>query len=86
MPVEVLIGPKAYKPIRRLDKATKEQVKKALKALEKNPKKGKHLKHSKYHSLRIGVNRAVYEFEGGKVVVLYFGHRSTEYEDLSKII
>jgi len=86
MPQKILIHEKTAKDIRKLDASIKERVKREISTLAKNPKKGKHLKHSNCYSLRIGVYRAVYEIHQNQIIVLYFGHRKNVYSDFSKLL
>ena len=87
MAFEILFGEKAARELRKLDNFTKERIKKELKELEKNPKKGKHLQYCNFWSLRIGDYRAIYELkkQEQKIIVLFVGHRKHVYEDFAKL-
>ena len=89
MTFTVLLHPKAYKELERLDKPTKHRIKEKLKELQNNPEKvGKRLKPSDFWSLRVGDYRAIYEIDINRkqVVVLFIGHRSKVYDDFSKLL
>tara|TARA_Y100000310_G_C20692845_1_gene823481 strand:- start:3589 stop:3849 length:261 start_codon:yes stop_codon:yes gene_type:complete len=85
MGLELFLHPKVTKDVCKLDNSTKERVKHELSELLKKPNKGKHLKHSNYYSLRIGVYRAIYKIQKDKIIVLFFGHRKNVYSDFSKL-
>ena len=58
-----------------------------MERLRDNPKIGKTLRHSSFWSLRAGDCPAIYEidWESRRVIVLFIGHRSSVYEDFSKL-
>ena len=87
MAFKIFFHKKARKEFSRLDNPTKERVKKETKKLATNPKKGKHLRHCEYYSLRIGDYRTIYEIikEEKKIIVLFIGHRKHAYEDFTKL-
>ncbi len=88
MGFRVFLHPKAKRFVEKRDKTTKEILKNKLAELEKSPREGKHLKHSKFWSLRIGDYRAIYEIDkkSKRVIVLFVGHRKNVYDDFSKLI
>jgi len=87
MGYKIAVHPKASEFIRKLDNATKERIKQKLKELEQQPELGKHLKHNKFWSLRIGDYRVIYEIsqEQKTCVVLFAGHRKNVYENFDKL-
>ena len=82
----VLLHPKAARSLEKFDKSVREKIKRKLKELTKNPRKGKLLKPTNFRSLRIGEYRAIYEIQNSKIVVLFIGHRKRVYEDFSRVL
>ena len=91
MGYKIALHTKAAEFIKKLDSPTKERIKERikqkLKELEQQPELGKHLKHSKFWSLRIGDYRAIYEInqEQKTCIVLFTGHRKNVYENFDKL-
>jgi mRNA interferase RelE/StbE len=84
----VLVGPKATKALRKMDRKTKTRIMNAVRELREQPERiGKRLTYTDYWSLRIGDYRVIYKIDraGMKVVILFVGHRSTVYDNFSKI-
>lgn len=89
MDFKVLVGPKAAKTLRKMDRATKDRIKDRILELKEQPERlGKRLTYSNYWSLRIGEYRVIYRIEkkDSQVFVIFVGHRSTVYDDFSKIL
>ena len=88
MPFKIFFYKKAVSEIEKLDKPTKERIKKEIKELQKNSEKGQHLHYCDFWSLRIGDYRAIYEIkkQEQKIVILYVGHRKHVYEDFTKLL
>lgn len=89
MAYAVFLHPKANDVLEKSDSELKERIRKKLAVLCNEPhKKGKRLRHSQYYRLRIGDYRAIYEVwhDERKVVVLFIGHRSTIYDDFTKLL
>ncbi|MBL7160460.1 MAG: type II toxin-antitoxin system RelE/ParE family toxin [Candidatus Aenigmarchaeota archaeon] len=63
------------------------EIKKKLKELKEFPERGKHLRHTRFWSLRIGDYRAIYEIKKieKKIIVLFISHRDDVYDDFSKV-
>lgn len=87
MHYRIFFHKKASQEFRKFDTPLRERIKKEIKKLSKNPKKGKHLLHCEFWSLRIGDYRAIYEIPVNekKIVVLFLGHRKNVYSDFSKL-
>jgi len=87
MAYAIALHPKAASFIRKLDEPTKERVKEKIKELKQFPELGKHLKHSKFWSLRIGDYRAIYEINHEQKIctILFTGHRKNVYENFDKL-
>ncbi|RLJ01224.1 MAG: type II toxin-antitoxin system RelE/ParE family toxin [Candidatus Aenigmatarchaeota archaeon] len=86
MNFRVLLHPKAKEFLGKLDPQLQERIKNKLKELERFPEeREKHLRYSKFWSLRIGDYRAIYEIQEKRVVVMFIGHRKNVYDDFSKI-
>jgi mRNA-degrading endonuclease RelE of RelBE toxin-antitoxin system len=90
----VLLHPLAAKFLEKADTSVSGPIRKKLSELREFPERGKHLKYTSFWSLRIGDYRAIYEIkagksdekgDGGKVIVLFIGHRKDVYDDLSKL-
>ncbi len=89
MVFEVLVGPKAIKTLRKMDKASKNRIKDTIRELREQPEHiGKRLTYSDYWSLRIGDYRVIYKIDrtNKKVAIIFVGHRSKVYDDFSKIL
>ncbi len=89
MTFKVLVGPKAAKTLRKMDRPTKNRIKDRILELKEQPEKlGKRRTYSDYWSLRIGDYRAIYRIENkdSRVIVIFVGHRSKVYDDFSKIL
>jgi mRNA interferase RelE/StbE len=87
MPIEIFFHKRAAQELKKLDKPTKERIKKEINELAKNPEKGKHLQYCNFRSLRIGDYRAIYEIkkQEQKIIILYIGHRKNVYEEFEKL-
>ena len=89
MSYKVLLHPKAAKELQKTEKHICTRILENAKQLRENPEKvGKALKQSEFWSLRVGDYRVIYEIDQNKnqVVILFVGHRSKVYEDLSKML
>ena len=89
MSYKVLLHPKAAKELQKAEKHIRTRILKNAKQLCENPDKvGKALKQSDFWSLRVGDYRVIYEIDKNKnqVVILFVGHRSKVYDDLSKML
>ena len=89
MSYKVLLHPKAAKELQQTEKQIRTRILENAKQLRENPDKvGKALKQSDFWSLRVGDYRVIYEIDQNKnqVVILFVGHRSKVYEDLSKML
>lgn len=84
--VKVFLTPKAQKELRKLGEPTQKEIEKKLRQLKENVKIGKHLRHSRFWSLRVREYRAIYEITGNKAIVLFIGHRKRVYSDFSKLL
>lgn len=85
---KVLMHPLALKSLEGLDKEIQRQIKNKLKELEEFPEqRGKHLRYTKFWTLRAGNYRAIYEVnkKDNAVIVLFIGHRDGVYDDFSKL-
>jgi mRNA interferase RelE/StbE len=85
----VFLHPKAAKELQGLDEPLRSRAKESLMELRTTPiQVGKLLKGSKYWSLRVGDSRVIFQMreDERKVVVLFIGHRSDVYDDLSSAI
>lgn len=78
---------KAASELKKLSPEIQKRIKKEIYSLSENPKKGKHLLHCDFWSLRIGSHRAIYEFDKkeNKITILFVGHRKNVYSDFSKL-
>jgi mRNA interferase RelE/StbE len=86
---KVLLHPKAAKELQKTEKNIRPRLIESSKQLRENPDKvGKALKQSDFWSLRVGDYRVIYEIDKNKnqVVILFVGHRSKVYDDLSKML
>ncbi|MBU0898269.1 MAG: type II toxin-antitoxin system RelE/ParE family toxin [Nanoarchaeota archaeon] len=83
----IFLHPLADKFLKDSDKVVGEQIKKKLRELKEFPERGKPLKYTNFWSLRIGDYRAIYEIhkKENKIIVLFIGHRSNVYDDVSKL-
>ena len=89
MNFKVLLHPKAAKELQKTEKHIRTRIIESAKQLRENPDKiGKPLKQSDFWSLRVGDYRVIYEINQSKnqVVILFIGHRSKVYDDLSKML
>lgn len=89
MSYTILLHPKANDELNKLDKQIAQRIKKSLKELQEEPeKKGTKLRYTDFWRIRIGDYRAIYEIDnrGKRVIILYIGHRSSVYDDFSKVI
>lgn len=89
MTYKVLLHPKAAKELQKTEKNIRPRLIESSKQLRENPDKvGKALKQSDFWSLRVGDYRVIYEIDKNKnqVVILFVGHRSKVYDDLSKML
>lgn len=89
MTYSFFLHPKAAKELQGLDEPLRSRVKESLMELRTTPiQVGKLLKGSKYWSLRVGDYRVIFQIseDERKVVVLFIGHRSDVYDDLSRAI
>jgi len=84
---QVFLHHKAAESLQKLDKLIRDEIKKKLKELEKQPNTGKRLRYSNFWSLRAGDFRVIYEIDRGekRVIVLFIGHRKKVYDDFSRI-
>ncbi len=85
----VLVGPKAVKALRKMDRKTKTRIMDVVRELREQPEHlGKRLTYTDYWSLRIGDYRVIYKIDrsGKKVAIIFVGHRRTVYDDFSKIL
>ena len=85
---EVLLHPLAARFLEKSDKEIAAQIKKKLAELRDFPEqRGKHLRHTQFWSLRVGDYRAIYEIKKNEntVIILFIGHRSSVYDDFSKV-
>jgi len=86
---KVLLHPKAAKELQKIEENVRIRIIESAKQLYENPDKiGKALKQSDIWSLRVGDYRVIYEINQNKnqVVILFVGHRSKVYDDLSKML
>lgn len=89
MSFKVFLHPKAAKELQKTEKPIRTRILKSAKQpCEKPDKVGKALKQSDFWSLRVGDYRIIYEIDKNKnqVVILFVGHRSKVYDDLSKML
>ena len=89
MSYTILLHPKANDELNKLDKQIAQRIKKSLKELQEEPeKKGTKLRYTDFWRIRIGDYRAIYKIDnrGKRVIILYIGHRSSVYDDFSKVI
>jgi mRNA-degrading endonuclease RelE of RelBE toxin-antitoxin system len=79
--------PLAVESLSKLDDPVRRQIVERLKILEIQPKKGKRLRIGRFHSLRLGDFRAIYEIWGDQrmVVVLLIDRRKNVYEELDRL-
>ena len=78
----------AAKILERTETETCKQIKKKLNQLREFPEqRGKHLRYTRFWSLRICDYRAIYEIRINerKVIVLFIGHRDDVYDNFSKL-
>lgn len=87
MSYKVLLNKKSNSSLKKLEKQTKERIKKKLFSLQNNPNLGKPLRYSNYFSIRVGDYRIIYEVLNNekKILVLLIEHRKNVYIDLEKI-
>ena len=88
MTCQVFLDPKAAKLLSRLSVPLRTRIKDALRELQDSPEtKGERLAESAFWRIRVGDYRAIYEIDGKgkKVVILYIGHRSTVYDDFTRL-
>jgi len=85
---KVFLHPKAAEALKRFNPSLRVKVKDRLKELKASPEERQRLKYSPFYRLRMGDYRAIYEVdrEGGKVIVLFIGHRRKVYDDFSKLL
>lgn len=89
MSFKVFLHPKAAKELHKIEKQIRARIVEGTKQQGENPDKlGKSLKQSDFWSLRVGDYRVIYEIDQNKnqVVILFVGHRSKVYDDLSKML
>lgn len=89
MSYKVFLHPKAAKELQKTEKLIRTRILKSAKQLRENPDKvGKALKQSDFWSLRVGEYRVIYAIDQNKnqVIILFVGHRSKVYDDLSKML
>ncbi len=82
MSYTLVISPKLFKKLEKLDKATKERIADSINEILKNPEKFKPLRYELkgLRSARIGKWRIIYRVEGEEVIILSIGHRKNVYE------
>lgn len=87
MHYSIFLHKKAANELKKLPPEIQKRIKKEISKLSENPKKGKHLLHCEFWSLRIGDYRAIYEFDKkeNKITILFVGHRKNVYSDFSKL-
>jgi mRNA-degrading endonuclease RelE of RelBE toxin-antitoxin system len=86
---KVLLHPKAAKELQKTEKNIRTRLIESAKQLRENPDKvGKALKQTDFWSQRVGDYRISYIIDQNKkqVVILFVGHRSKVYDDLSKML
>jgi len=86
---QVFLDPIAAKFLSRLSEQLRTRIKDALGELQRSPEtKGERLAASAFWRVRVGDYRAIYEIDrrGKRVIVLYIGHRSTVYDDFSRLL
>ena len=83
-----MLHPKAARSLKKLPPAVSKRIVASLRELEAAPDKGERLSDSQFIRVRVGDYRAIYEVDGRakRVIVLYVGHRSTVYDDFSKLL
>ena len=89
MTFKVLLHPKAAKELQKTEKTIQTRIVEKAKQLRENPDKvGKPLKHSDFWSLRVGDYRVIYEIDQNRqqVIILFVSHRSSVYDDFSKML
>ena len=81
MAIELRLTRRFRKSFEKLDRETKERVKKAVGELAENPGKGKQLKGelTGEWSLRVGNHRVLYALEGGIAWIETVRHRREAY-------
>jgi len=86
---QVFLDPKAARVLSRLSETLRTRIKNSLRELEDSPEtKGERLAASSFWRVRVGDYRAIYEIgrRARKVIVLYIGHRSTVYDDFTRLL
>jgi mRNA interferase RelE/StbE len=86
---QVLLHPKAAKFLSGLREPLRTRIKDELRELQDSPEtKGERLSPSAFWRIRVGDYRAIYEIDrkGKRVIVLYIGHRSSVYDDFSRLL
>jgi len=86
---QVLLHPKAAKFLSGLREPLRTRIKDALKELQDSPEtKGERLSPSAFWRIRVGDYRAMYEIDrkDKRVIVLHIGHRSSVYDDFSRLL
>jgi mRNA interferase RelE/StbE len=86
---QVFLDPRAAKFLSRLNETVRTRIKDGLRELQVSPEtKGQRLAASAFWRVRIGDYRVIYEIDrnGKKIVVLYIGHRSTVYDDFTRLL
>ncbi|MEM4246442.1 MAG: type II toxin-antitoxin system RelE/ParE family toxin [Candidatus Bathyarchaeia archaeon] len=89
MSYKVLLHPKAARSLEKLDTPLKERIKKSLRELRSSPEtKSERIKPSGFWRLRVGDYCAIFEIDqkGGRVIVLFIGHRRDVYDDFSRLL
>jgi len=86
---QVFLDPRAAKFLSRLSETLRTRIKDGLRELQDSPEtKGEPLATSAFWRIRVGDYRAIYEIDQKekKVIVLYIGHRSTVYDDFTRLV
>jgi len=86
---QVFLDPRAAKFLSRLGETLRTRIKDGLRDLQDSPEtKGERLAGSAFWRIRVGDYRAIYEIDkkSKKVAVLYIGHRSTVYDDFTRLL
>ncbi len=88
MSYDVLLHPKADDFLQEAENKIETRIRKKMKSLSSDPKKGERLKNSDFWRLRIGDYRAIYEIDDKdeKIVILFIGHRKDVYDDFSRLV
>jgi len=85
---QIFLHPRAAKFLSSLSEALRTRIKDGLRELGESPEtKGQPLTTSAFWRIRVGDYRAIYEIDrkAKRVIVLYLGHRSTVYDDFSRL-